>query len=180
MRAVVQRVSSASVTVADRTVGAIDHGLLVLVGVEREDGPADVEYIAGKIGDLRVFEDGQHHMNRSVADVGGSVLQDVGAAITVRGSNSTDTRITLNGISVMTLQAGGNLGGQQPDWDDLRAQTEWASGRGAAVHLDGDGFAPGPHTPPFGSEARAILEWAGFAKADVQRLLDGGALTPTP
>ena len=57
MRAVVQRVSSASVTVADRTVGAIDHGLLVLVGVEREDGPADVEYIAGKIGDLRVFED---------------------------------------------------------------------------------------------------------------------------
>ena len=58
MRAVVQRVSSASVTVADRTVGAIDHGLLVLVGVETEDGPADVEYIAGKIGDLRVFEDG--------------------------------------------------------------------------------------------------------------------------
>ncbi len=48
-------------------------------------------------------------------DVGGSVLQDVGAAITVRGSNSTDTRITLNGISVMTLQAGGSLGGQQPD-----------------------------------------------------------------
>ena len=48
-------------------------------------------------------------------DVGGSILQDVGAAVTVRGSNSTDTRITLNGISVMTLQAGGSLGGQQPD-----------------------------------------------------------------
>ena len=48
-------------------------------------------------------------------DVGGSVLQDVGVAITVRGSNNTDTRITLNGISVMTLQAGGGLGGQQPD-----------------------------------------------------------------
>jgi len=74
MRAVVQRVSSASVTVDNRTVGAIDHGLLVLVGVEREDGPADVDYIAGKIGDLRVFEDDQHHMNRSVSDVGGSVL----------------------------------------------------------------------------------------------------------
>jgi D-aminoacyl-tRNA deacylase len=74
MRAVVQRVASASVTVSDRTVGAIDHGLLVLVGVEREDGPADVEYIAGKVGDLRVFEDDQHHMNRSVFDVGGSVL----------------------------------------------------------------------------------------------------------
>ena len=74
MRAVVQRVASASVTVSDRTVGAIDHGLLVLVGVERDDGPADVEYIAGKVGDLRVFEDDQHHMNRSVFDVGGSVL----------------------------------------------------------------------------------------------------------
>ena len=49
------------------------------------------------------------------SDVGGSVLQDVGAAITVRGSNANDTRITLNGISVMTLQAGGALGGQQPD-----------------------------------------------------------------
>ncbi len=48
-------------------------------------------------------------------DVGGSVLQDVGAALTVRGSNSVDTRITLNGLSVMTLQAGGSLGGQQPD-----------------------------------------------------------------
>ncbi len=74
MRAVVQRVASASVTVADRTVGAIDHGLLVLVGVEREDGLADVEYIAGKVGDLRVFEDDRHHMNRSVSEVGGSVL----------------------------------------------------------------------------------------------------------
>src|SRR5204863_2528160 len=48
-------------------------------------------------------------------DVGGSILQDVGAAVTVRGSNNNDTRITLNGISVMTLQAGGSLGGQQPD-----------------------------------------------------------------
>ena len=49
------------------------------------------------------------------SDVGGSVLQDVGTGLTVRGSNANDTRITLNGISVMTLQAGGSLGGQQPD-----------------------------------------------------------------
>ena len=74
MRVVVQRVSSASVTVGDRTVGRIAHGLLVLVGVENGDGPADVQYIAGKIGDLRVFEDEQHHMNRSVHDAGGAVL----------------------------------------------------------------------------------------------------------
>jgi D-aminoacyl-tRNA deacylase len=74
MRAVVQRVSSASVTVNGRPIGAIDHGLLALVGVEKEDGPADALYIAAKIGDLRVFEDDARHMNRSVADVGGSVL----------------------------------------------------------------------------------------------------------
>ena len=77
MRAVVQRVSSAAVTVDERTVGAIGHGLLVLVGVEREDGPADAEYIAGKIRGLRVFEDPSDtsgHMNWSVQEVGGSVL----------------------------------------------------------------------------------------------------------
>jgi D-tyrosyl-tRNA(Tyr) deacylase len=83
MRAVVQRVSSASVTVADadgcRPIGAIRHGLLVLVGVERDDGPADAQYIAGKIRDLRVFEDedpdvSHRHLNRSVQDVQGSVF----------------------------------------------------------------------------------------------------------
>jgi D-aminoacyl-tRNA deacylase len=74
MRAVVQRVSSASVTVADRVVGQIAHGLLALVGVERDDTTADVQYIAGKISDLRVFEDAGHHMNRSAHDVGGAVL----------------------------------------------------------------------------------------------------------
>ena|SRR5207245_2737366 len=74
MRAVVQRVASASVAVADRIVGRIDHGLLVLLGVENEDGPADVHYIAGKIGDLRIFEDDARHMNRSVHEAGGAVL----------------------------------------------------------------------------------------------------------
>jgi D-tyrosyl-tRNA(Tyr) deacylase len=77
MRAVVQRVTSAAVTVDDRVVGEIEHGLLVFVGVERGDGPADVTYIAHKIHDLRVFEDptdGGRHLNRSVADVNGSVL----------------------------------------------------------------------------------------------------------
>jgi D-tyrosyl-tRNA(Tyr) deacylase len=74
MRAVVQRVSSASVTVGDRVVGAIAHGLLAFVGVERDDRVSDVQYIAGKISDLRVFEDDEHHMNRSVHDAGGAVL----------------------------------------------------------------------------------------------------------
>ena len=74
MRAVVQRVSSASVTVANRVIGEIGHGLVALVGVEKDDGVADVEYIASKISDLRVFEDAEHYMNRSVYDVGGAVL----------------------------------------------------------------------------------------------------------
>ena len=79
MRAVVQRVTSARVTVDDRVTGEIGPGLLVFVGVEKEDGPADVEYVAAKIRDLRIFEDdgdaqGRKRMNRSVADVGGSVL----------------------------------------------------------------------------------------------------------
>ncbi len=74
MRAVVQRVSSAAVTVGSRTIGSIGPGLLVLVGVEQGDGPLDAQYVAGKVRDLRVFEDDAHHMNRSVADVAGSVL----------------------------------------------------------------------------------------------------------
>ena len=77
MRAVVQRVSSASVVVGSRTVGQIGAGLMVLVGVERDDGPADVLYLAGKVRDLRIFEDpgdSTRHLNRSVRDAGGSVL----------------------------------------------------------------------------------------------------------
>ena len=77
MRAVVQRVTSASVTVGERTVGSIGHGLLAFVGVEKEDGPTDVQYIASKIRDLRIFEDPadpSRHVNRSVQDVGGAVL----------------------------------------------------------------------------------------------------------
>jgi D-aminoacyl-tRNA deacylase len=81
MRAVVQRVSSAGVNVVEddgcRSVAAIGRGLLVLVGIERDDGPADVEFVAGKVRDLRIFEDPAvhgRHMNRSVQDVGGAVL----------------------------------------------------------------------------------------------------------
>lgn len=77
MRAVVQRVLHAAVTVGDRTVGEIDRGLLAFVGVEQGDGPADVQYVAGKIRELRVFEDPadpSRHVNLSVQDVGGAVL----------------------------------------------------------------------------------------------------------
>lgn len=74
MRAVVQRVTHASVTVAGETVGAIGPGLLVFLGVADGDGPADIEYVASKVAGLRVFRDEAGRMNRSVADTGGSVL----------------------------------------------------------------------------------------------------------
>lgn len=74
MRAVVQRVSSASVRVDGAVVGQIGRGLLVLLGVSVHDGPADVTWMARKVAGLRIFPDDQGRMNRSVVEVGGAVL----------------------------------------------------------------------------------------------------------
>jgi len=74
MRAVVQRVTSARVRVGDRIVGEIARGLLVFAGVEKGDGPSDIAYIAGKINDLRIFEDAGGKMNLSLGEAGGSAL----------------------------------------------------------------------------------------------------------
>jgi D-aminoacyl-tRNA deacylase len=74
MRAVVQRVSRARVTVQEWTSGEIGLGLLVLLGVGHGDTEADAIYLAEKVAGLRVFEDEDGKMNRSVQDVGGSVL----------------------------------------------------------------------------------------------------------
>jgi D-tyrosyl-tRNA(Tyr) deacylase len=74
MRAVVQRVRSASVTVNDAIVGQIGPGLVVFIGVANDDGPADVQYLATKIRELRIFPDDQGKMNRSVGEGGGAVL----------------------------------------------------------------------------------------------------------
>lgn len=74
MRAVVQRVSAASVTVEGRKVGTIGPGLLVLLGVARGDTEKDGEYLAEKLAGLRIFEDEEEKMNQSVAQIGGSIL----------------------------------------------------------------------------------------------------------
>ena len=74
MRAVVQRVSAASVRVAGEIVAEIPAGLLVFAGVAHGDGAADLEYIAGKIRDLRIFPDDHGRMNRSIVETGGAVL----------------------------------------------------------------------------------------------------------
>ena len=74
MRAVIQRVERASVSVEGEIRGQIGAGFLVLIGVEEGDGDVDFKYIAEKVPNLRVFEDEQGKMNRSLLDVGGEVL----------------------------------------------------------------------------------------------------------
>jgi D-tyrosyl-tRNA(Tyr) deacylase len=74
MRAVVQRVSQAAVTVEGRTTGAIGRGLLVLLSVGQDDGPADLAYLVDKIAGLRIFADEAGKMNLDVAQVGGAIL----------------------------------------------------------------------------------------------------------
>jgi D-tyrosyl-tRNA(Tyr) deacylase len=74
MRAVVQRVSRASVAIAGEPAGQIGLGLLVLLGVGQDDTQSDAAYLAEKIATLRIFEDGQGKMNLSVLDAGGAVL----------------------------------------------------------------------------------------------------------
>ena len=88
MRALLQRVSEASVRVDGEIVGAIDAGLLVFLGVFPDDGEAELEWMADKILGLRIFADDEKAMNRSVVDVGGGVLvvsQFTLAADTSRG-----------------------------------------------------------------------------------------------
>lgn len=74
MRAVIQRVTEAQVTVHDEVIGNIQNGYLVLLGVETEDTRTDSEYIANKIAGLRVFEDVDGKLNRDITDVNGAVL----------------------------------------------------------------------------------------------------------
>jgi D-aminoacyl-tRNA deacylase len=74
MRAVVERVRRAQVMVEEEVAGAIERGLLVLLGVRRSDTVADAEYLAAKISGMRVFEDQAGRMNLSLADIGGSML----------------------------------------------------------------------------------------------------------
>lgn len=74
MRAVIQRVRSAQVTVDEQVVGQIERGFLVLVGITHSDGEAEARTLARKIVGLRVFEDDDGKMNLSLADIGGAVL----------------------------------------------------------------------------------------------------------
>lgn len=90
MRAVVQRVSRASVSIDGAVTAKIGRGLLVLLGVAREDGPTDAAYIAGKLSRLRIFEDDGGRMNLSLADTGGKAL--VVSQFTLLGDTSRGNR----------------------------------------------------------------------------------------
>lgn len=74
MRAVIQRVSSASVTIGGAVKSAIGQGLLILLGIGHEDGPEDIEWLVKKVAGLRIFDDNSGVMNRSVIDVGAEAL----------------------------------------------------------------------------------------------------------
>ena len=74
MRAVIQRVNKASVSVDGRVVGSIGHGLVILVGIRVGDTEAEAQWMASKIATLRIFDDQEGKLNRSVLDVGGSIL----------------------------------------------------------------------------------------------------------
>ena len=74
MRAVIQRVREASVTVGGEVVGQVGHGLLILLGVAPGDGPEQVAWLANKLAGLRIFEDDDGKMNLSLLDVGGEAL----------------------------------------------------------------------------------------------------------
>jgi D-aminoacyl-tRNA deacylase len=74
MRAVVQRVKKGWVTTDNEVIGRIDMGLLVLLGVAKADTPSDAEYLANKIANLRIFEDDDAKMNRSLLSIGGQML----------------------------------------------------------------------------------------------------------
>jgi len=95
VRAVVQRVSRATVLVDGAEVGRIGPGLLIYLGVGKGDGPVDVEYLAAKIAGLRVFPDERHSMNRSVLDAGGAAL--VISQFTLHGDARRGRRPSFDG-----------------------------------------------------------------------------------
>ena len=74
MRAVIQRVSSASVTVAGQRISEIGTGLLILLGIENEDGGEDLEWLSRKIANLRIFNDEAGVMNKSLLEIGGDAI----------------------------------------------------------------------------------------------------------
>ena len=108
MRAVIQRVTSASVAIAGLVKASIGPGLLVLVGIEETDTPEDVEWLSGKISRLRIFNDDQGVMNRSVQEIGADVLvvsQFTLHASTRKGNRPSYTRAARPEFAIPLYQS---------------------------------------------------------------------------
>ncbi len=108
MRAVIQRVSEASVTIGGQVVASIKTGLLVLLGVEESDTAEDIEWLSGKIVRLRVFNDEQGVMNRSVQEVGGEILvvsQFTLFASTKKGNRPSYSRAARPEVAIPIYEA---------------------------------------------------------------------------
>ena len=108
MRAVVQRAAEASVTINGQIRGAIETGLLLLLAVEEADTPEDIEWLSGKIVRLRIFNDDQGAMNRSVQEVGGDILlisQFTLFASTKKGNRPSYSRAARPEIAVPLYEA---------------------------------------------------------------------------
>ncbi|HKI72627.1 MAG TPA: D-aminoacyl-tRNA deacylase [Verrucomicrobiae bacterium] len=108
MRAVVQRVAEASVTINGQIRGAIETGLLLLLAVEEADTPEDIEWLSGKIVRLRIFSDDQGMMNRSVQEAGGDILlisQFTLFASTKKGNRPSYSRAARPEIAVPLYEA---------------------------------------------------------------------------
>ncbi|MBK9946380.1 MAG: D-tyrosyl-tRNA(Tyr) deacylase [Nitrospira sp.] len=104
MKAVIQRVTSASVEVDGQVVGRIQRGLMVLLGVAKGDAESDVCYVVDKIRTLRIFSDEQGKMNRSLADVGGAVL--LVSQFTLLGRTSNGRRPSFDDAAPSDLAKG--------------------------------------------------------------------------
>ncbi|MBC8096298.1 MAG: D-tyrosyl-tRNA(Tyr) deacylase [Akkermansiaceae bacterium] len=103
MRAVIQRVSQASVTIEGTVAGSINHGLVVLLAIEETDGAEDIAWLSGKIARLRVFDDENGVMNRSVQEIEGGILlisQFTLLASTQKGNRPSYTRSARPEISI--------------------------------------------------------------------------------
>ena len=123
MRAVLQRVSHAQVAIAGRVAGAIDRGLLVLLGIAGGDTPADAEWLVQKIVRLRIFADDAGQMNRSVQDIAGGLL--VVSQFTLLASTRKGTRPSFNDAARPELA--------QPLYEQFLALASTALGRPVAA-----------------------------------------------